>query len=97
MPMGFNAIETEELKQYILAQFSEIAGAPGTTVTLTCDKQRQMWKDYETGKEHKGCGETIASFEYRPYTDPVWDIAADLYVLHISNRHGLIVDLALLT
>ena len=95
--MAFNATETEELKQYILSQFSAISGEPGTTVTLTCDKDGLMWKDQLTGKEHKGCGETIASFEYKPYTDPVWDIAADLYVLHISNRHDLVVDLGPLT
>ena len=90
-------METEELKQYILAQFSAISGEPGTTVTLTCEKEGLMWKDRVTGKEHKGCGDTIASFEYKPSTDAAWDIAADLYILHMSNRHGLDVDLSPLT
>lgn len=94
--MALNPIETAELKQFILDRLGSIQGSPGINITLTCDKNELIFSNKESGEEKRGCGEEIAQFEWME-NEAVWSIVADLYIMHLSNKHGLSVDMTPLT
>jgi len=63
----------------------------GSTVTLRCEAGERIAIERTNGsiEEYIGCGEIVSKHEVREDVAAMWEIVADLYILHLDSAHGL--------
>lgn len=84
--MRFTREEINHLRDGFVDKYHEAFQIePGSTITLRCEKDQPIVINEQT---YYGCGEVVSRHEVHEDPRDMWELVADLYILHLHNTHS---------